>query len=706
MLIARVVIASIFLVLSVSLVGSSPFLQENALRPSATLSISLYGSASQGWGFSWNTLTSPGPTITVNQFDAVNLRLEGVDSPRHNFYVDYDGDASPDATEPVSPDFRNGTGPVTFPFTASTAGTFTYYCEYHQGIMRGTFVVRTVGAAPAATVSIPDGVQDWTGSTVHRIWWNMSDADDANTVLAVYLNYSSSGGSGTIVGPRAGTANPNFVDWTVPAIDAGDVVVNLTVIDPGGLKGWAKARVPVVDSTAPRLVTTLPDADATNVPRTATIQVTWSEAMDAGATGAPASFGLRIAPAGPWVTGTFSWNSPQNTVMTFTPSTQLQPSTTYEAIANTTATDDSDPGNALASAYSWTFTTGTAADTQPPQISAVAATPAVQEVGGAVNVSAVVTDNFGVASVWLNVTAPSGTATNATMVRGTGAEYYLNRTYAKTGVHAFRIWAVDTSGLATSASDQFEIGDTEPPTIVHTPPSSLGLGEPLTITATVTDPGGVADVRLAYTDTAGQAENVTMTAAGSTYTYEIPMQLRTGTLTYFIWAVDDTGNGGKSATASVPVQAPANTIILYGDTVRGWGFGPDNITSPGPTIRVREGVTVNLLLIPADGILHNFYVDTDADGVADADEPQSADFEDRALAFSFVASRAGTFTYYCEYHPSMHGTFVVEGQALLGQDLTLLWIAAGISIAVVAAAAVLALLHRRGKSPPPMPPST
>ena len=109
--------------------------------------------------------------------------------------------------------------------------------------------------------------------------------------------------------------------------------------------------------------------------------------MNTVVAGSSAALGLRVSPSGPWVTGTFSWNSPQDTILTFTPASPLQADTIYDGFVNASARDDSDPGNALASAHTWAFTTGTATDTLPPQISSVSASPPVQDVGRAVRES-------------------------------------------------------------------------------------------------------------------------------------------------------------------------------------------------------------------------------------------------------------------------------------------------------------------------------
>jgi plastocyanin len=105
----------------------------------ATVSISLYGSAADGWGFTPTSITSPGPTISVTQGDLVNLTLKSEDGLTHDFFVDYNGNGKPDPGEPKSPSF--GVTPINFQFTANKTGTFTYYCEFHPLKMYGTFHV-------------------------------------------------------------------------------------------------------------------------------------------------------------------------------------------------------------------------------------------------------------------------------------------------------------------------------------------------------------------------------------------------------------------------------------------------------------------------------------------------------------------------------------------------------------------------------------
>ena len=771
-------------------------------QPMGSVTFTLYGT-NQGWGFTAATVASPGPTLPVNESDAVTMNLYSANGVRHNFYVDYNGNAVPNPpAEPVSADFSSPTTPLVYPFTAGAPGTYTYYCDYHNGKMLGAFVIQAApppNTAPSATLSAPTGTQDWTGGSPHRIWWNMSDAQDGNPALAVYLNYSSSAGSGAIAGPLAGTANPNSYVWTVPAIDTADLAVNLTAVDTGGLRGWSTALVPVVDSTPPSVASTVPGNGATGVLTSTNVQVTWTEAMNPIATGSPGTFGLQEVGTGAWVAGAFSWNGPQNTVLTFNPSANLAPATQYRSVVNASARDASEPGNLLASPYTATFTTGAGADTQPPQISGVAATPPLQDVGGrvnvtatvidnvavggvwlevrspsaalsnasmvagpgneyslertygevgaytctvwaadtsglwnstscgftmrdtlppqisavaanpatqqvgsAVNVSATVMDNVGVAGVWLEVRGPAG-PTNASMASGPGGAYSLNQTYANAGAHPFTVWAVDTSGLWASASGQFDIVAATPPTIQHTPLAAIVLGDPTNVTANVTDAVGVAEVRVNWTDPVGMMMNMTMPFAGGSHGFELPAQMRAGTLTYFVWARNVNGLTARTPAATVPVQPPPGYLVLYGDATLGWGFGPDNLTSPGPTIRVPTGATVNLLLLGLDGAPHNFFVDYTGDRVPGAGEPLSANFRDRGVRLTFVADREGTFTYYCEYHTAMmRGSFVVGdpagGTPEPGSPFA--WIA-GVALLLVAVAVVAIVARRRRSAGPP-----
>ena len=95
-------------------------------------------------------------------------------------------------------------------------------------------------------------------------------------------------------------------------------------------------------------MSTVPADTVTDVATSATVLVTFSEAMNQVVTEGAFS----ISPA---LTGTFSWNGPGD-VLTFAPDVLLaEGTTTYTVTIGTGATDLA--GNALAAAHIFTFTT-------------------------------------------------------------------------------------------------------------------------------------------------------------------------------------------------------------------------------------------------------------------------------------------------------------------------------------------------------------
>jgi hypothetical protein len=111
----------------------------------------------------------------------------------------------------------------------------------------------------------------------------------------------------------------------------------------------------------PTVLSTNPANNATGVCINATINATFSTAMDP-TTITTATFTVTTAALVP-VTGTVTLDV-TGTIATFTPSSDLAPSTSYIATITTGAADLAD--NALASDYVWSFTTGTAAACLPP----------------------------------------------------------------------------------------------------------------------------------------------------------------------------------------------------------------------------------------------------------------------------------------------------------------------------------------------------
>lgn len=206
---------------------------------------------------------------------------------------------------------------------------------------------------PQVSFSHPTGLQNWTGNTDHTIWWNMSD-DSPNANLIVYLNYSYNAGAatGTLAGPIAGATNPNSYLWNTPSIDATDVIINITVIDPGGLVNWDETMVSDIDSTLPNVLYTIPADGATDIPIDQPIIIQFKESMNTNSV--ISSMGVIQNPGG-W---SWAWSSitypDDNLTGNHNPFNYGQ---TYFVTLLQTAVDASSPGNPLDSMLSFSFTT-------------------------------------------------------------------------------------------------------------------------------------------------------------------------------------------------------------------------------------------------------------------------------------------------------------------------------------------------------------
>jgi serine protease AprX len=108
------------------------------------------------------------------------------------------------------------------------------------------------------------------------------------------------------------------------------------------------------DTTAPEVLAVDPAGGAAGVPGTASVGVSFSEAMDRDATAA--SFTVsKTDDAQAVVAGALSWNG---TTLALDPGVDLAPSTSYTATISTAARDLA--GNRLAAPHTWSFTTGAA----------------------------------------------------------------------------------------------------------------------------------------------------------------------------------------------------------------------------------------------------------------------------------------------------------------------------------------------------------
>lgn len=260
--------------------------------------------------------------------------------------------------------------------------------EWTQDVLNWTFTTAS-NAVPTITINVPNITSDWTSSTPHAIWWNCTDTEDKTAdSLTLFLNYTSSDGSGAIAGPLLNeTANPHI--WALPVIDAANVVVHATVIDSNGAKGYFDTPAFTIDSTTPQLIEVSPANNTVLTPPDVLVLLTFDESMNRAET--EAAFTLENGTSA--IGGAFSWNA-GSTVMTFTPAQDLKLNTTYWANITTGAEDNSEPGNPLASFNSTEFKIMAVVDTIGPKVT----------VGPDINPSPIYVDGIHDMTIWINAT--------------------------------------------------------------------------------------------------------------------------------------------------------------------------------------------------------------------------------------------------------------------------------------------------------------
>ena len=210
-------------------------------------------------------------------------------------------------------------------------------------------------------------------------------------------------------------------------------------------------------------------------------------------------------------------------------------------------------------------------DTTPPVISAVQATPAVQNTTLPVNITCTVTDNWDLVDiVKINITGPEGFTLEEPMNEGS---YYYENIYTSTGVYYYFIRAVDTSGnIAVSDTYSFVIKvDFDLPVSSVNPISLWKKTVPFPITATAYDNTAVATVTLWYrsSDNGTTWSNWTSYGTDVTAPWNWSFQGDDGYYEFYSIAVDDSGNiedppGVADAFTGVDTTKPITTVDFNG----------------------------------------------------------------------------------------------------------------------------------------------
>jgi hypothetical protein len=385
--------------------------------------------------------------------------------------------------------------------------------------------------APSVAITDPTSGSSWnTSSSTLQLSGTASD----NVGVSSITWTNDRGGSGS----ASGTSN-----WTSGMITLQNGTTNFEVSarDAAGNVGRTNLAVtfstnPPSDTTPPTVASTQPATNATNVAVGSTVQATFSEALNS-TTVTTSTFTLRIT-GGSSVSGTVSYSGG---TATFTPAAALTGGTSYTARLTTGVRDVA--GNAMAAAFSWTFTTaGTSPTNRAPTISG---TPSASVVAGSpYSFTPSASDPDGDTLTFSITNRPTWAAFNTTTGALTGTP-----TAAQVGNYSnIRISVSDgrggTASLAafTIAVVQVATGSV---TLSWDPPTTNADGSPLT---------DLASYRIYYGTTSGNYPNVRTVSNPGMATFVVD-NLVPGAYVFVITALDTSSNeSARSNEATATVQ--------------------------------------------------------------------------------------------------------------------------------------------------------
>jgi hypothetical protein len=283
-----------------------------------------------------------------------------------------------------------------------------------------TFKTGTVVAAPTVISTVP--ANHATGvPTNQALSAVFNEAMSPSTINAATFTLAGPGGA-AVTGVVTYIAAGSIATFTPAAALVPNLLYTATVttaaqdLQARGLAAnyiWSFTAAAGPDLTPPTVISTIPANTATNVPTNQAVTATFSKALNPGTVNA-ASYKLQ-GPGLASVAGLVTYAAVGDTA-TFTPTAALAPSTLFTATLTTMVTDLA--GNALAANYVWSFTTGVAPNTTPPEI--VATSPANAATNVPINqaVSATFTqamDPLTITTATFGLTGPGGATVAGTV---------------------------------------------------------------------------------------------------------------------------------------------------------------------------------------------------------------------------------------------------------------------------------------------------
>ena len=217
---------------------------------------------------------------------------------------------------------------------------------------RGLMVFENL-ATPAPVLSLTGPASDvsWSGGSHHTISWN---AVMGSLPYGIGISCSTDGGVSfpgiVATGIWQSAPGRDTFDWTVPNLNSIAVRLRIDLRDARDRRVSSESGQSFeIDFAAPSVASTVPANGAVEVPSNTAIRVRFTEGMNRTAgQGAVTIFG----PGGLELSSPV-WNGNEVTFQT----SGLQPSSAYNVTVSDSAKDDSDPGNALADPYTFSFNT-------------------------------------------------------------------------------------------------------------------------------------------------------------------------------------------------------------------------------------------------------------------------------------------------------------------------------------------------------------
>ncbi|HUQ48669.1 MAG TPA: Ig-like domain-containing protein [Gemmatimonadaceae bacterium] len=188
-----------------------------------------------------------------------------------------------------------------------------------------------------------------------------SEPMDQATINTTNIRLSVTSPSSPVAGTVAYNASTNTATFTPDAPLANNTGYTVTTTGLKDVAGNSLAAQPawtfttIADTTAPTILSTSPNHNATGIAVNSAVTVTFSEAMDAATIVSPATnIKLNVFAGGAAVAGNVSYNASSH-VATFTPTSNLTANTKYTATVTTGVKDAA--GNPLAVNATFDFTT-------------------------------------------------------------------------------------------------------------------------------------------------------------------------------------------------------------------------------------------------------------------------------------------------------------------------------------------------------------